>query len=80
MKYLGHEKIGGAPRRKFEMNSFHDMVDECGFVDLGFVGHKFTWKGRRSGGVVLERLDQAFARNSWLEKNPTIRVQHIKAH
>ncbi|XP_075670045.1 uncharacterized protein LOC142639793 [Castanea sativa] len=75
-----HEKVGGAPRRQSEMNSFRDIVDECGFVDLGFVGHKFTWRGRRPGGVVLERLDHAFASNSWLEKNPATRVQHIRAH
>ena len=62
------------------MNSFCDMVDECGFVDLGFVGHKITWRGRRLGGVVLERLDRAFASNSWLEKNLATRVQHIRTH
>ena len=62
------------------MRAFHDMVDECRFVDLGFVRHKFTWRGKRSGGIVLERLDRAFASTSWLEQNPTTRVQHIRAH
>ena len=62
------------------MNPFRDVVDECGLVDLGFVGHKFTWRGRRAGGVVLERLDRAFASDSWLLNNPATRVQHIRAH
>ena len=62
------------------MNPFRDVVNECGLVDLGFVGYKFTWRGRRAGGVVLERLDRAFASDSWLENNPATRVQHIRAH
>ena len=62
------------------MRAFRDMVDECRFVDLGFVRHKFTWRGKRSGGIVLERPDRAFASTSWLEQNPTTRVQRIRAH
>ena len=76
----GYEKLGGVPRRESEMRGFRDMVDECELVDLGYVGHKFTWCGRRSGGVVLERLDRAFANTSWLELNPVTWVQHFRAH
>ena len=25
------------------MQEFKDMLDECGFQDLGFEGGKFTW-------------------------------------
>lgn len=46
------------------MRAFQDLVDECGFVDLGYVGHKFTWRGRRPGDLVLERLDCAFTNTS----------------
>lgn len=35
--------LGGAPRKESEMRAFQDMVDECEFMDLGFIGHKFTW-------------------------------------
>ena len=56
------------------------MVDKCELVDLGYVGHKFTWRGKRLGGVVLERLDRAFANTSWLEQNLVTRVQHFRAH
>ena len=56
------------------------MVDKCELVDLGYMGHKFTWRGKRLGGVVLERLDRAFANTSWLEQNLVTRVQHFRAH
>lgn len=62
------------------MRAFKDVVDECEFVDLGYVGHKFTWRGIGPGGVVLEQLDQAFANTSWLELNLATCVQHFKAH
>ena len=56
-----HEKLGGVPRVDAEMRAFHEVVDKCGFMDLGFVGQKYTWKGKHMGGMVLERLDQALA-------------------
>ena len=43
------------------MKAFRDVLDELGLKDLGFVGKKFTWKGRRHGGYVLEWLDRAVA-------------------
>ena len=46
-------------------------------MDLGCVGHKFTWKGKRSRGMVLESLDCALFTNSWIAMNLAICVQHI---
>lgn len=72
--------LGGAPRKESEMRAFQDMVDECKFMDLGFIGHKFTWWGKRLRGLVLERIDRAFANTSWLDQNPATWVQHFRAH
>uniref|UniRef100_A0A7N2R7E6 Uncharacterized protein n=1 Tax=Quercus lobata TaxID=97700 RepID=A0A7N2R7E6_QUELO len=72
-----HEKLGGLPRSKTEMRDFIVIVDECGFMDLGYIGDKFTWKGKRSGGLVLERLDRVLVTNSWVTENPATRVQHL---
>nr|POF06061.1 putative ribonuclease h protein [Quercus suber] len=41
---------------------------------------KFTWKGRRQDGFVLERLDCAVANNLWLSKNPGTKVQHLHSN
>ena len=32
------EKMGGAIRPHSQMQLFKDVIDECGFMDLGFVG------------------------------------------
>ena len=37
-----HEKIGGRQRPARQMEDFREVLDECGFRDLGFVGGKFT--------------------------------------
>ena len=37
------EKVRGAIRSHSQMQLFHDIIDECSFMDLGFVGPKFTW-------------------------------------
>ena len=32
------ETFGGALRNHNQMQSFKDVINECGFIDLGFVG------------------------------------------
>ena len=34
------EKLGGATRSHNQMQQFRDVIDECGFMDLGFEGPK----------------------------------------
>ena len=44
MKLPGNmKKNGGRPRPHSQKQLFRDMVDECAFMDLGFVGFPFTW-------------------------------------
>jgi len=50
------------------MKAFRDVLDEAKLKDLEYVGKKFTWKYRRQGGFVLERLDRAVANNQWLSQ------------
>ena len=45
-----HEKLGLDPRQEGCMKAFQDVLDECGLKDLGYMGDKFTWKGKRQGG------------------------------
>ena len=53
------EKWGRLIRPEPQMLYFRQVVDECGFVDLGFIGASCTWWNRRDGAArVLERLDQ----------------------
>ena len=62
------------------MKAFREVLDKAGLKDLGYVGKKFTWKGHRQGGFVLERLDKAVANNQWLSQNPGTKVQHLHSN
>ena len=74
---LSREKLGGALRSETAMREFREVMDDCGFMDLGYVGKKYSWRGKRGDHMVLERLDRALASHSWLALNPATKVQCI---
>lgn len=43
-------KKGGVPRAHNLMQRIRDILNQCGFVDLGFTGPDYTWYGRWWGG------------------------------
>lgn len=54
------EKKGGNPLSRNSLRPLHRMVDQCGLLDLGFVGSPFTWTNMRRGlANIQERLDRA---------------------
>ena len=60
------EKLGGATRHQGQMQLFRDVLDECGFLDLGFVGNRFTWsKHIADGHSIWERLDRGVVNVNW---------------
>ncbi|KAK7259820.1 hypothetical protein RIF29_25435 [Crotalaria pallida] len=66
---LGPEdKVGGAGCDFAEIQAARDCLHECGLTEVGFVGSRFTWCNRRkSPDTIEERLDRAFANQSWLD-------------
>ena len=74
------EKWGRRPRPESQMTHFRQVVDDCGFLDLGFLGPSFTWCNNQTGDCrVLERLDRSFATSDWLLRFPNCRVHHMHA-
>ncbi|KAH7855899.1 hypothetical protein Vadar_030351 [Vaccinium darrowii] len=64
----GSDKVGGHYPNQNLISSFHELVSDCGLVDLEFKGPKFTWRNNRSGDkFIMERLDMAFANSKWRE-------------
>ena len=60
------------------MQLFRDVLDECGFLDLGFVGNRFTWsKHFTDGHFIWERLDRGVVNASWFLKFPGTIVHHL---
>ena len=67
-----YEKLGGARRPHCQMQQFREVIDEWGFMDLGFEGSKFTWgKHFENGSSIWERLDRCSVTNSWFMKFPS---------
>ena len=59
------EKLGGALQNHNQMQLYREVIDECNFMDLGFVGSNFTWsKHFEDVHSIWERLDRGLAINS----------------
>ena len=53
-------------------------MNECGFMDLGYVGSPFTWQRHFADGhSIWERLDRGLATNEWLMKFTGTQVHHL---
>ena len=73
------KKLGGSSRNQTQMQLFQDVADECGFIDLDFVGPWYTWqKHFFAGHSIWERLDRALATNDWLLRFVGTKVHHLK--
>ena len=73
------EKLGGAFRPLDQIQLFLNVIDECNFMDLSYVGLKFTRsKHYESGYSIWERLDRGLATNSWFLKFPGSGVFHLQ--
>ncbi|KAH7864841.1 hypothetical protein Vadar_034499 [Vaccinium darrowii] len=62
------DKLGGHIPSQRLISSFHDLISDCGLVDLEFKGPRFTWRNNRSGeNFIMERIDMVFANSKWRE-------------
>ena len=73
------DKKGGAPRAHNLMQAFRDVLDHCGFVDLGYSDLDYTWHGQRRGELIWERLDRGVANYEWLARFPVGRIRHLNS-
>jgi hypothetical protein len=72
------EKWGRRQRPEAQMRQFRQVVDDCGFLDLGSSGPSFTWCNNQIGDArVLERLDRSLATTDWMLRFPSCRVHNI---
>ncbi|XP_070004598.1 uncharacterized protein [Nicotiana sylvestris] len=72
------EQIGGIPYQMKKSIEFLSMVDECGLVDLGFNGQRYTWSNRRGPcSIVWKRLDRGFVNDNWLASYPATTITHL---
>lgn len=73
------EKKGGRVRPYNQMKNFRDALDECGLMDLGYVGSKFTWFKNFSNGIsVWEWLDRVVGTMDWFDNYPATKVMILE--
>ena len=57
---------------------FRECLEDCGLVDLGFSGPKFTWNNRQAGSdLVLVHLARAVANSAFMELFPEFQVENV---
>jgi hypothetical protein len=63
----GDENKGGAAVSMRKCNKFQERINACYLLDLGAMGHKFTWRGPiyHGGQRIYERLDRALGNERW---------------
>ena len=73
-----HEKTGGSVYSQQQMDGFRNVVNFCGFSDLGYCGTDLTWCNMQDGENRIQlRLDRAFATPEWIVKFEGMRVYHL---
>ncbi|RYR07050.1 hypothetical protein Ahy_B05g074367 [Arachis hypogaea] len=76
-----HEKQGGNPVTFSQVEGFREAIQTNDLLDLGFVGHSFTWTNGKGGeSNIQERLDRAMATMTWKESYPKTVVQHLNRY
>nr|XP_016504001.1 PREDICTED: uncharacterized protein LOC107822026 [Nicotiana tabacum] len=59
---------------------FLRMIEDYGFVDLGFYDPRYTWSnGRGQGSIVWKRLDRRLVNDNWLISYPTTSITNISS-
>ena len=73
-----NEKAGDVLLSQSQMDSFRQIMNLCGFKDLGYCGPDYTWCNMQEGcNRILLRLDRALATSEWLEYFKDPRVHHL---
>jgi hypothetical protein len=74
----GDEHFGSVDRSESQMAMFRDCLDECGLMDLGYSGLKFTWNNRQEGDdLVRVRLDRAVANGAFTDRFSGYQVENV---
>ncbi|KAL2926896.1 Ephrin receptor 1 [Bienertia sinuspersici] len=72
------DKQGGGNFKTHEADILREAIRECNFIDLGNIGHDYTWSNNQGGDQNLqEGLDRFFANEEWKERFPGAYVTYL---
>lgn len=70
------EKRGGQKHPVSLLQGFTRVIEDCGLLDLGYVGEQFTWeKSRGKHNWIQECLDRGLATQNWCNLFPLAEVR-----
>ncbi|CAL1383991.1 unnamed protein product [Linum trigynum] len=67
------ERKGGAKFNPQRTANFNACIRDCGLIDVGINGPKFTW----SNGKLSQRLDRALCNQEWIRTFPDTLSDHL---
>ncbi|XP_050280312.1 uncharacterized protein LOC126721302 [Quercus robur] len=75
---LDEDKYGGRVVSVNRSLLFKECLDNCGMIDIGFSGPRFTWTNKREvQALIQERIDRFFVNASWCLLYPDAKVVHL---
>ena len=75
---LNEDKFGGRAMSVNRSLLFKEYLDNCGMIDIGFSGPRFTWTNKREvQALIQERIDRFFVNASWCILYPEAKVVHL---
>ena len=79
---LREDKYGGQAVNTVRALRFQECLNNCGMIDLGFSGPRYTWSNHRPlTHLIQERIDRVFANADWNVLYPDASVKHLeRAH
>jgi exonuclease III len=72
-----NEKFSSSPASQRRISCFHNCLDSCNLLDLGFNGPRFTWTNKRQDGLVMKRLDRVLCNPEWKQAFEEANVIHL---
>ncbi|XP_049381360.1 uncharacterized protein LOC125845914 [Solanum stenotomum] len=72
------EKKGGKPHIMEKSWDFISCMNDCGMVDAGYKGLKFTWcNAREISEIICKRMDRTFTNQHWTDSFSIIDIEHL---
>ncbi|KAL5738308.1 hypothetical protein ACOSP7_031069 [Xanthoceras sorbifolium] len=72
------EKSGRSPKQQHLIDNFRNVLNDCGFKDIGFFGPAFTWCNRRDDlDLIHEHIDRWVCILAWRFLFPSSQVRHL---
>ena len=76
---LDEEKLGGLLVNRTRMSAFRNCMDNCGLIDLGFHGPRYTWTNKSPcwHTTIRERLDRGLGNAEWATPFLAAEIHHL---